>query len=130
MQALQILEQLARRSFAGDIHFGELVPALAELGVSAYLADYRTHTCTYYLAGDAAHAVAMPVSTVPIADAFDAEGVAQAVRGAQRGELQFPRFKALTREAGCVGYFVWIDGRQVQYLGRRGEVHVERFPER
>lgn len=130
MQQLQTLEQLAHRSFAGEIHFGELVPALAALGVSAYLADYRTHTCTYYLPGDATQAVAMPVSPVPIADAFSAEGVAQAVRGAQRGEVQFPRFKALTREAGCVGYFVWIDGRRVQYLGRRGEMHVECFPDR
>jgi uncharacterized protein YbcV (DUF1398 family) len=34
-----------------------------------------------------------------------------------------------TMDAGCVGYTVWIAGRHVAYVGRRGEVHVERFPD-
>jgi hypothetical protein len=39
----------------------------------------------------------------------------------------YPEFKALTQAAGCIGYTVWIAGRHVVYLGRRGESHVERF---
>jgi hypothetical protein len=33
-----------------------------------------------------------------------------------------------TIAAGCVGYFVQITGRQVIYFGRKGEMHIERFP--
>jgi hypothetical protein len=28
-----------------------------------------------------------------------------------------------------VAYTVWIAGRHVVYLGRRGETHTERFPD-
>ncbi len=52
-----------------------------------------------------------------------------AIRGAQRAEVVYPEFLELSRAAGCVGYMVWIAGRHVSYFGRKGEVHVERFPE-
>jgi hypothetical protein len=43
--------------------------------------------------------------------------------------VMYPEFKRLSQRAGCVGYVVWIAGRHVSYHGRRGEVHVERFPD-
>ena len=41
----------------------------------------------------------------------------------------YPEFKLLSQRAVCVGSTVWIAGRHVVYLGRRGETHVERFPD-
>ena len=41
----------------------------------------------------------------------------------------YPEFKKLSRQAGCIGYTVWIAGRHVSYYGRKGETHVERFPD-
>jgi uncharacterized protein YbcV (DUF1398 family) len=51
-----------------------------------------------------------------------------AILGAQQGRVMYPEFKLLLQQAGCVGYTVSIAGRNVAYLGRRGETHIERFP--
>ena len=40
-----------------------------------------------------------------------------------------PEFKKLSQAGGCVGYMVWLAGRHVTYYGRRGETHVELFPD-
>ena len=64
-----------------------------------------------------------------VADAFDAPGVKAAIRGAQQGVVMYPEFVHLTKQAGCASYVVWIAGRHVTYFGRRGETHVERFPD-
>lgn len=73
----------------------------------------------------------MPLNVAPdpIADRFDATAIQAAVRGAQRGEVKYPQFLQLSHRAGCVGYMVWISGRHVSYFGRRGETHIERFPD-
>ena len=59
---------------------------------------------------------------------FDAQALQAAIRGAQLGEVKYPEFLKLSMAAGRVGYIVWIAGRHVTYFGRRGEVHIERFP--
>jgi uncharacterized protein YbcV (DUF1398 family) len=67
-------------------------------------------------------------SNAPIAEVFSAKGVEATVKQAQRGEIFYPEFVKQTIAAGCVGYFVQITGRQVIYFGRKGEMHIERFP--
>jgi len=123
-----VIEECAARSHAGTIDFGSVVQKLAACGVESYHADYRKPALTYYLPDGATHTVPLHAPQAAVADAFDQEAVHQAVRGAQRGEVLYPEFMRLTMGAGCVGYTVWIAGRHVQYLGRRGEVHIERFP--
>jgi len=124
----QTIERCARASKEGTAHFPDIVAALAGVGVESYFADYRANATTYYLPDGQAHAVALAPPDVAIADAFDAQAVQQAIRGAQSGRVMYPEFLRLSRAAGCVGYVVWIDGRHVTYFGRRGQTHVERFP--
>lgn len=126
-QDSDVITGLAQRSHRGELGFGELVPLLAGLGVEAYHADYRRGETTYYLNGDRTHVVAL-ASEGEVAAEFRADGVREAVRGAQRGEVVYPEFVRRTLQAGCVGYFVWISGRRVDYHGRRGEVVSEAFP--
>lgn len=64
-----------------------------------------------------------------IADTFDAGAIRNAIAGAQQGRVMYPEFKQLSQRGGCVGYSVWIAGRHVAYYGRRGETHIERFPD-
>jgi uncharacterized protein YbcV (DUF1398 family) len=123
-----VIEECAARSHAGTIDFGSVVQKLTGCGVESYHADYRGAALTYYLPDGATHTVALQAPPLPVADAFDQEAVHAAVRGAQRGEVLYSEFMRRTMDAGCVGYMVWIAGRHVQYLGRRGEVHIERFP--
>lgn len=123
------IRHTAEASNAGRIHFGEVVAALAGMGVESYAVDYRGRRITYYLPDSTTLTLEQPAPETPIADAFDAEAVRAAIRGAQRGEVMYPAFKRLTQAAGCVGYTVWISGRHVVYLGRCGETHVEHFPD-
>ncbi|MHB1328205.1 MAG: DUF1398 family protein [Gemmatimonadales bacterium] len=122
------IERCARESYAGTISFGAVVSSLAEIGVEAYRADYRTQLTTYYLADGSPVSLALRVPDLAVPDGFDPDAVQEAIRGSQRGEIKYPEFISRSMAAGCVGYTVWIAGRHVAYYGRRGEVHVEPFP--
>jgi uncharacterized protein YbcV (DUF1398 family) len=70
----------------------------------------------------------MDPEPTPIAETFSASKVEAAVRQAQNGEIMYPQFTRQALAAGCIGYFVQISGKCVQYFGRNGEIHTERFP--
>lgn len=122
------IEALTRQSHAGTVAFGDYVARLVELGVESYHVDYRRGRSTFHLPTGDTCEVALDLPDGAIAEAWSADAVHEAVRAAQRGEVVYPRFVELTRAAGCVGYSVWIAGRHVRYLGRRGESLVEPFP--
>jgi len=125
----QVIEHCARTSNEGSAHFGEIVGALLGAGVESYHADYRAGRSTYYLPDGESLTVELPPAATPIAEAFDGAAIRAAILGAQRGAVMYPEFKRLSQAAGCVGYIVWLAGRHVVYFGRRGETHVERFPD-
>jgi uncharacterized protein YbcV (DUF1398 family) len=113
----------------GRIHFGQVIGQLVEAGVESYHVDYRCGRSTYFLPDGESLDLTFEKPAEGIADTFDGDAVHAAIRGAQRGEVMYPAFKTLTQRAGCAGYTVWITGRHVTYFGRRGETHVERFPD-
>ena len=119
----------ANGSAEGRLHFGQVIELMLQAGVESYMADYRARRTTYYMPDGETFEVAMDDGRIDVARAFSADGVRAAVRGAQQGILMYPEFKRLTGSAGCVGYAVWIEGRRVDYFGRKGETHVERFPD-
>lgn len=123
-----IVEECAALSAAGAIHFGELVTRLMNAGIERYHVDYSRMESTFYTPEGGSCVVPMESSGASIATAFSANGVEAAVRKAQRGEIIYPQFTRQALEAGCVGYFVQITGKCVQYLGRNGEIHTEWFP--
>ena len=122
-----------RETFAGShegrLHFGQVVGQLLEAGVESYQVDYRARRSTYYLADGDSLTLELDAPETAIADAFSTEALTAAIRGAQRGEVMYPQFKCLSQAAGCTGYTVWLAGRHVSYYGRRGETHLERFPD-
>lgn len=124
-----IIRETAQASAEGRIHFGEVIAQLTAAGIESYVADYRSHRTTYYPSNGQALDVPLDKPDLIIGDDFDAQALQAAIRGAQRGEVMYPEFKRLSCAAGCIGYAVWIAGRHVTYFGRRGETHVERFPD-
>ncbi len=116
-------------SSQGTIHFGQVIGQLAGAGVESYHVDYRSGRATYYLPDGSTADFSFERPPHGIADAFDASGVRAAILGAQQGRVMYPEFKTLSQRAGCVAYTVWIAGRHVTYFGRRGEAHIERFPD-
>jgi uncharacterized protein YbcV (DUF1398 family) len=113
----------------GAIHFGQVIGQLASAGVESYHVDYRSGRTTYYLPDDSTADFSFELPQHGIANTFDVDAVRAAILGAQQGRVMYPEFKTLSQRAGCVAYTVWIAGRHVVYLGRRGETHIERFPD-
>lgn len=120
--------ECASLSAAGKIHFGEVVARLARSGIERYHADYSRQETTFYASDAGSCVVPMPHEPTPIAKDFSPSQVESAVRQAQKGEIAYPQFTRLALGAGCVGYFVQIAGRRVQYFGRNGDIHTEWFP--
>lgn len=124
-----LIRETADWSNAGQLHFGEVVQRLLGVGVESYQVDYRARRATYYMPEGETLSLEMAPPQVEIANAFSVAAVKAAIAKAQSGEVMYPEFKRLTQAAGCTGYIVWLSGRQVTYLGRRGEFHVEKFPD-
>ena len=123
------IESTFTASNAGTIHFGEVVMQLARVQVESYHVDYRAGRSTYFLPDGTSLDLEFDRPADGIAETFDADLLRSAIRGAQQGRVMYPEFKQLSQQAGCAGYTVWITGRHVTYFGRRGETHVERFPD-
>ena len=113
----------------GSIHFGQVIGQLVDAGVESYHVDYRSGRTTYYLPDGSTADFEFERPQHGIADAFDGDVLRAAILGAQEGRVMYPEFKSLSQGAGCAAYTVWIVGRHVVYIGRRGETHIERFPD-
>lgn len=125
----ELIREAAAGSAEGRLHFGQVVGLMVVAGVDSYVVDYRSRRATYYPREGAPLDLALDVPDIPIGEDFDADALRAAIAGAQRGRVMHPQFKRLSMLAGCVGYTVWITGRHVTYYGRRGETHVEQFPD-
>jgi len=125
---IETIRGCAELSAAGNIHFGEVVERLMAAGIERYHVDYTRMESTYYAPDGASCVVPIAHNPASIAEAFSAAQVEAAVRQAQRGQIMYPQFTRQALAAGCVGYFVQITGKCVQYFGRNGEIHTEWFP--
>jgi uncharacterized protein YbcV (DUF1398 family) len=123
-----VAKEVAGLSSTEKLHFGEVVGRLMKAGIERYHADYSRMENTCYTPDGGSTVVPMAHGHTQIADQFSAAGVEAAVRQAQRGEIMYPEFTRQALAAGCVGYFVQITGKCVQYFGRNGEIHTEWFP--
>ncbi len=124
----QLIREAAEGSATGRLHFSEVVGLLVRADVESYAVDYRARRTTYFLRSGEWLDIPLDMPQVAIGEAFDTGAIQAAIRGSQQGVVRYPEFKRLSAEAGCVGYTAWLAGRQVTYVGRRGEMHVERIP--
>ncbi|HVX83821.1 MAG TPA: DUF1398 family protein [Phycisphaerae bacterium] len=125
-----VILESTRLAFEGRMAFPEVVAALSKIGVERYEADLTSLTKTHYSACGDAVSDSLPLADAPeAAEPWSEEGVKAAIRAAQQGEIPYPEFLRRILAAGCAGYWVFITGRRAMYLGRRGEVHVELFPQ-
>jgi uncharacterized protein YbcV (DUF1398 family) len=121
------MHECATGSHAGTLNFPTVVQKLAQVGVAQYHADFMRSETTYYLPNGESHSEPLTIPTLPIAQDFSGDNVASAVKAAQGG-LPYKEFLVHVFEAGCTGYFVYIEGQRVVYFGRKGDMHIEYFP--
>jgi uncharacterized protein YbcV (DUF1398 family) len=64
----------------------------------------------------------------PVAEEFSGADLVAAIRGAQSDTIRYPEFVKRSTAAGVIGYWAFLTGKQVIYFGRKGELHIEKFP--
>lgn len=125
-----LIQATALRTLAGTISFPEVVGNLLNAGVEYYHVDYIARRKTFY-AGDGSAVVTTPIDypDLPaVAADLDGEGVKAAILDSQRHGQSYHDFTRRVMAAGVQGYFAFLRGRRVTYLGRQGDQHIEWFP--
>lgn len=124
----QVIHELALATQQGKMTFPEVVKGLLEVGVESYLVDFATKQKTHYLSDGTTHVVPMILDPGPIAAEFNSTDLVATIRGAQTDTVRYPEFVRRSTAAGVIGYWAFLAGKRVVYLGRKGEQHIEEFP--
>jgi uncharacterized protein YbcV (DUF1398 family) len=124
----QVIHELAMATQQGKMPFPQVVKGLLEVGVESYLVDFATKQKTHYLADGTTHTVPMILEPGQIAENFNGADLVAAIRGAQADTVRYPEFVKRSTAAGVIGYWAFLTGKRVIYLGRKGEQHIEEFP--
>jgi uncharacterized protein YbcV (DUF1398 family) len=127
-ETVEVMHEVATRSDEGTITFPEAVRSLVAAGVERYHTDLCRAEHVYYMPSGESHVEKMPAIAWKPAFEFSDTAVNDAVKTIQRGEILYMEFVRRVMEAGCVGWWVLLDGHQTEYFGRKGEIHIERFP--
>ena len=125
----EIIAKVAAATLHGTISFPEVVAQLIATGVEYYQVDYVSLRKTFYSAHGAA--VVTPINyenLPPIAADFDATALRANIRDSQLNGQVYRDFTRRAMAAGVQGYFAFLHGQRVTYLGRQGDQHTEWFP--
>ncbi len=120
--------RMAKATLDGSMPFPEIVAKLLSHGVEYYHVDFATCCFTFY--GTSGEVVVAPLllDLPPVAEALDSAGLTAAIVDSQQHGQKFPAFCVRATSAGVQGYFAFLTGKRVCYLGRQGNLHVEWFP--
>jgi uncharacterized protein YbcV (DUF1398 family) len=125
----EIISKVAAATLQGTITFPEVVSQLLATGVEYYHVDYVVLRKTFY---DETGATVMTPITYenlpPVAAKFDTVALRANIRDSQLNHQPYREFTRRAMAAGVQGYFAFLRGKRVTYLGRQGDQHTEWFP--
>lgn len=124
-----LIVESARAALSGSQPFPQIVQNLLKAGVEYYHVDYVSLRFTFY--GPDGEAVVMPIpfeGLPPVSCDFDAADLRRAIHDSQVNGQKFRDFSRRAMQAGVQGYFAFLRGQRVTYLGRQGDQHTEWFP--
>ncbi len=124
----QVIHELALATQQGKMTFPEVVRGLLEVGVESYLVNFATMQKTHFLSDGATHMVPMILDPGPVASEFDSDAIGAALSDAQADVIRYPEFVKRVVAAGAIGYWAFLTGKKVVYLGRKGEQYIREFP--
>ena len=125
----ELVLQASHATLAGSLPFPEIVRHLLGAGVEYYHVDYILLQFTFYGANAASVVAPLTFEGLPaVAKDFDAATLRQAILDSQQKGQQFREFSQRAMRAGVQGYFAFLKGTRVTYLGRQGDQHTEWFP--
>jgi uncharacterized protein YbcV (DUF1398 family) len=124
-----VVSALANATLDGSMPFPEIVGRLMAEGVEYYHVDYASNSFTFYSAAGAVITASLPFEGLPsVSSDLDVDALKAAVLDSQRHGQKFRAFCDRAVRAGVQGYFAFLRGQRVIYLGRQGDQHVEWFP--
>lgn len=123
------INRLASATLDGSMPFPSIVGELITQGVEYYHVDYAARSFTFYGAEGETVTAPLQYEGLPAISAqWDAAALKAAIVDSQQHGQKFRHFCERTMNAGVQGYFAFLRGRRVTYLGRNGDHHVEWFP--
>lgn len=124
----EILHEVNTATEEGKMTFPQVVGKMLEAGIESYFVDFITGRKTCYAVNGETFTESMILKLDPVAEEFSADDLVAAIRGAQADTVRYPEFVKRSTAAGVAGYWAFLAGKQVMYFGRKGELHIERFP--
>jgi len=122
---IQVIDELSKLK----ISFPEAVTQLTQIGIERYYTDLVQMQKIYYSREGETYIHTMSIDNLPkMAVDFNRNKFLEILRAVQRGSIDYPEFIRGIISNGAASYFVFIDGRQAIYMGRKGETHAEKFP--
>lgn len=119
----------AEATLTGTLPFPEIVKSLVENGVEYYFVDFAARTFTFYSHEGAVVQAPLTYENLPaISGNFDQQALKAAIVDSQQHGQKFRIFCERAVTAGVQGYFAFLRGQRVTYLGRQGDQHIEWFP--
>lgn len=124
-----LITAAATATLTGEKPFPEIVGMLLEAGVEFYHVDYLALRKTFYSGEGAVVGTAIPLEGLPeVAADFDAGALRANILDSQQNHQSWRDFSIRAMRGGVQGYFAFLRGGRVTYLGRQGDQHTEWFP--
>lgn len=125
----EVVLEVSKATAAGGISFSDVVKALAGAGVEYYHVDYVAMRTTFYGApGDVAVKPILFEGMPAVAAELDVAAVKANILDSQRNGQNYRDFTRRAMAGGVQGYYAFLRGQRVTYIGRTGDAHTEWFP--
>lgn len=123
------ISEAAQASLAGTLPFPEIVAKLVAAGVEYYYVDYVGRRTTFFDGVGASASTTITYENLPpVAPELDVPALRANIRDSQQNKQNYREFTIRAMQGGVQGYFAFLRGQRVTYLGRTGDQHTEWFP--
>jgi uncharacterized protein YbcV (DUF1398 family) len=123
------IHEAAAATLAGTMPFPEVVAKLVAAGVEYYHVDYVGRRKHFHDGLGAFVSTPITYENLPtVAAELDVKALQANIRDSQLNGQHYRDFTIRAMKAGVQGYFAFLRGRRVMYLGRTGDQHTEWFP--
>lgn len=124
----EIIQDIIDKNFSGTITFPEVLEILYKEKIESYHVDFLRNENRYYEMNGESLVMKTAHSQAHIPEQFSIVQFKKILIQVQEGKINYEAFCDAARTSGCAYYIVYLNGRQVHYMGRNGEQCIENFP--
>ncbi len=127
---IDIMKKTTEDSMSGKATFPQVVQTLLQEGVESYRVDLVQKKKSFIMPDGQSFSEEFHYAGPAIASEFSQEQVIAAIRASQTGQINYQEFLKRILTAGTTDYTVYLQGKRVVYVGRKGDFHIEHFPQK